>query len=345
MSDKPGIGYYWGDDDYGLESAAAALAVRVAGGPGAPPLARWRMAGAATKPAEIAERVATATLFGGGTIVVVEDAGPLIRGKADRDALYATLAAVAPGNALAFLEPSKELKSERRPAGLRALEQAVHDAGGEVRMCVAPREGAMANWIMERARERRIGMEPAAAQLLARRIGAFVREGDVDRRRQGQLAVLELEKLALYRLDQPIRPADVEALVVDAIPGSTWGFMDAVADRRLPEAAAQLERVLDATAEPLLLAMLHRRVRELIGFADAQARRDDLAAAGRALKVTGFPAQIRARQASAWTPQELDAALDGLLELDAALKGEGTGDPRRRRLAFALWLATHVGRG
>jgi len=88
----------------------------------------------------------------------------------------------------------------------------------------------MARWIAERARERDIRIAPAAAVLLAERVGANVRERDVDRRRQGELAVSELEKLALYRLDGQITPEDVEALVADAVPGSTWAFLDANAD-------------------------------------------------------------------------------------------------------------------
>jgi DNA polymerase III delta subunit len=96
------LGYYWGDDEYGLEAAAIALGRRAAGSGGEPPVA-WRTTGASTQAAEIAERVATATLFGGGTLVIVEDPAPLVRAKAERDALLAAIASLAPGNALAFL--------------------------------------------------------------------------------------------------------------------------------------------------------------------------------------------------------------------------------------------------
>ena len=53
----------------------------------------------------------------------------------------------------------------------------------------------MVRWIEERAGERGVRLERGAAQELATRVGAFVREGDVDRRRQGRLAVSELDKL------------------------------------------------------------------------------------------------------------------------------------------------------
>ncbi len=334
------LGYFYGDDGYGLEAAALALGRDAAAG--GPALTPWRVSGSVVRVADIAERVATATMFGGGTLVVVEEPAPLLRARGERDALLATLGAVAPGNALVFLEPTEG--STRRPRSLEELAAAVGANGGEVRQLVAPKESVMARWIGERAVERRIPIEPAAADLLARRVGAFVREGDVDRRRQGQLAVAELEKLALYRLDAPIRREDVEALVVDAVPGSTWALLDAVGSRRIREAADLVERVLAATPEPVVLSVLHRRVRELISVLDAQVRGESVQDAARALKLKEYPARKLWEQAHAWRPDELDAALDGLLELDATLKGEAASDARRRRLAFLVWIAERAAR-
>jgi DNA polymerase III delta subunit len=337
----PALGYYWGDDEYGLDAAAAALGRRAVGPGGDPPVA-WRTTGAATRAADIVERVATATLFGGGTLVIVEDPGPLVRARAERDALLAAVAAVAPGNALAFVEPVDG--SARRPKSLEDLAAAIGEVGGEVRQVLAPREGGMARWIEERAAERGTRLERGAAEALARKIGAFVREGDVDRRRQGRLAVAELEKLSVYRLDAPVRAEDVDALVVDAIPGSTWAFLDAVGARRVREASDLLERLLETTAEPVLVAVLHRRIRDLLMVADHRERGDTVAATARALKLKEFPARKLWEQGMAWRQDELVAALEGLLELDAALKGEGAPDVRRRRLAFSLWVAECVAR-
>ena len=337
----PAIGYYWGDDEYGLERAALALGQRAAGLDGEPPMP-WRTTGAGSRAADIAERVATATLFGGGTLVIVEDPGPLVRAKAERDALLAAVAAVAPGNALAFVEPIDG--TGRRPKSLEDLAAAVGEAGGEVRQVMAPREGGMARWIEDRAAERGVRLERGAAEALARKVGAFVREGDVDRRRQGRLAVAELEKLAVYRLDDPVRPEDVDALVADAVPGSTWAFLDAVGARKVREAADLLERLLETTPEPVLVAVLHRRVRELLMVADHRERGETVQATARALKLKEFPARKLWEQGMAWRQDELVGALDGLLELDATLKGEGASDAGRRRLAFSLWLAERVAR-
>ncbi len=60
-----------------------------------PPLERMRLTGAATTADEITERVATATLFGGGTLVVVAEPAPLIATKPLAARLVEALGAVA----------------------------------------------------------------------------------------------------------------------------------------------------------------------------------------------------------------------------------------------------------
>ena len=59
-----------------------------------------------------------------------------------------------------------------------------------------------------------------------------------------------------------------------------------------------------------------------------------------------YRAGTLAGQAKGWTTAELTAALDGLVELDAMVKGApGAGqDEAQRRLAFSLWVMDHVAR-
>ncbi|MGD0861889.1 MAG: DNA polymerase III subunit delta [Candidatus Limnocylindrales bacterium] len=331
------LGYYWGDDSYGVERGPNALAARLAGD--GPALGRVRLSGGSTSADEIAERVATATMFGGGTLVIVSDPAPLVSTKPLAAALADVLGAVAEGNGLAFLDTVDG--SARRPASLETLRNAVAAAGGEVREFKAPTREGMARWISDRAAERGIRIAGAAAALLAERVGANVRERDIDRRRQGELAVSELEKLALYRLDGQIGPEDVRALVADAVPGSTWAFLDAVGLRRAAEAAALADR-LDEVPSPVLVVHLHRRLRELIQIGDLLAVGTPAATLVRTLKLNPYRAQMLANQARAWTLPELDAALMGLLELDATLKGRDGGGELRRRSAISLWIADYV---
>jgi DNA polymerase III delta subunit len=333
------LGYYWGDDSYSVGHGPDALAARLAGD--GPPLERMRLTGGTTSADEIAERVATATLFGGGTLVVVADPAPLIATKPLAARLVETLGAVATGNGLAFLDTVDG--TARRPASLETLRNAVAAAGGDVREFKAPTRDQMARWIADRARERGIDISPPAAALLAERVGANVRERDIDRRRQGELAVAELEKLAVYRLDGQIRPEDVKVLVADAVPGSTWAFLDAVGMRRAGEAAELAERLADVPG-PVLVVHLHRRIRELIEIADLLAAGTPAAALVRTLKLNPYRAERLAEQARTWALPELDAALVGLLELDAALKSREGGSELRRRAAVSLWIAEKVRR-
>ncbi len=339
-SSGPALGYFRGDDGYELERAADRIAGRLEATSGIAP-ERRRIDGAATTAGRIAEWVATAPLFGGGTLVVVVEPGPLIRSAADRAALQAVMTGLAPGNGLVFLDPTDG--TARRSASSDALRDAVAAAGGQTAEHRAPSEGRLAAWIEARAAERRIPLEPGAARVLGERVGGYVREGDIDRRRMGIQAVNELEKLALYRDGEPIRPVDVEALVAESVPTSTWAFLDALGERRITVAVGALDRLLATTPEPLLLALLHRRLREILEVADRLAAGMSLQAAARELKLKPFRAERLAAQARRWELAELDAAIVGLAELDARVKGVPPASAAQRRAAFVLWLRERVG--
>ena len=339
------VAYLWGDDGYGLEAAAEVFRQDAARFPDGPP-ERWRLLLDPGSPragiAQLAERVATGVMFGSGVLALVSGVGSAARRTADRDALTAAIAAVAPGNGLVLLEETES--GTKEPPG-KAIADAVRAAGGEVRRFDAPREGALAAWVEARARERRIVLGPGAARELASRVGGFVREGDVDRRNQGRLAVTELEKLALRHPDDgPVTTGDVQALVPEADPGTKWGFVDAVANRRRERALSLLEPLLDEEPAPVLLAVLHRRLRELIEVRDRLDRGEAAGSLVRSMKLAAYPAELRVREAAAWSVEELEAALEGLLELDSLVKGvAGRGaDAARERLAFDLWITDRV---
>jgi DNA polymerase-3 subunit delta len=335
------IGYFFGDDGYGLEREADRILeqLRASG-----EVERWRVSGDEASVTRIAERIGTASMFGGGTLAIVTDPAPLVRTREERDALIATLALVAPGNGLVFLEPNDG--SNRRPAALVAVTKAVQEAGGNVREVKAPREGQLAGWIDQRARERNVELGPGAAKELATRVGGFVREGDVDRRRQGELAVAELDKLSLRHPGQPVSVEDVRELVAQAVPGSTWAWLDAVALRRVPKALELLDRLLETTPDLVLLAQLYPRIRQLIEVADHLAAGATPGSLVRTLGLKPFRADKLVEQARLWTLPELEAALEGLIELDATVRG-APGRPQgdaNRRLAWTMWVADRVGR-
>jgi DNA polymerase III delta subunit len=346
MSDEPSapIGYYHGIDRFLLAAAADELGRRLAG-PGGEPLERWQPRNPGDASIElITERVATGSMFGGGTLAVL-DPVPHLRSKDGRAGLLAVIEVVAPGNALAFVDRVSNLPTERKPldGGRSALRAAVVAAGGEYRQVPALTQGGLVRFIDDRARARGIRLGRGTAQVLAERLGGFVREGDVEHDRLGEMAVAELDKAALYRLDAEISADDIRALVPEVIPSSLWALTDAVGMRRA-DAIDQLERALAATPEPVLVVMLHRRVRELLELADRLAQGATLQAAARTMKLHEFRARTLETQARRWQPDELEAALGGLLELDATVKGSGAGGSgeRARQLGFTLWLSEFV---
>jgi competence protein ComEC len=355
------IAWFWGEDAWSIDRAVKDFGKRLAAESG-DVLDTWRApgeddadgaetGGAAKKRVrvleEIAARIGTATLFGGGTLVIVRQPGWIARESAGKARLAALIRDVAPGNALCFAELAGQ--DGKVPAATDELRAAVADAGGTVEGFPAIGRDRMQGWLERRAGELGIRLGPGAAQLLAERVGANVREGDVDRRRQTELANGELEKLALYRPDGTVSREDVADLVAEAVPGSTWAFLDAVAARQPAPASRLAERLLaDGTAMPVLTTQLHRRLRELLivrDHLDAGTRPPDLV---KALKMQPFRAQKLAEQAAAWTMPELEAALAGLVDLDLRSKGISTDgstvqmSDERDALAIATFIAVHT---
>ncbi len=368
MTELSALAYFWGEDAWSIERAARDFRAELTAAAGGEPVQAWRTSGdeedsgaegaltGAGKKRDrvldgIAEHISTATLFGGGTLVVVRQPGSLVREGAARERLLSLVAGVAPGNALCFVDLVAS-GSKGLPAASVTLRDAVAAAGGQTKEFAALARERMEGWIGVRAKELGITFGSGAAHLLAERIGAYVREGDIDRRRMSELANGEMEKLALYRPGGTITREDVAELVVEAVPGSTWAFLDAVGGRRPAEAGTLAGRLLaDATPMPVLISQLHRRLRELIGIADhiaAGAKPADLV---RELKLQPFRAQKLAEQARTWRQEELDEALSSLFELDLLSKGIAPdGSPHslsedRSQLALLAWIGEHTRRG
>ena len=112
----PSVALLWGDDDLATARAVDGIAAAHAAGSGIP-LERWEVrgdAGAATDLiGQIVERLSTPVMFGGGTMAVVNNVGPLLRRNDHRDALFGAIGTLAPGNAICFVEAT--------PSGTKAV--------------------------------------------------------------------------------------------------------------------------------------------------------------------------------------------------------------------------------
>jgi DNA polymerase III delta subunit len=339
--------YIWGDDDLIADRLVDRFAQTLAGDLEAP-LERWDVkvdaATAGVAAALLEERLATGVLFGGGTLAIVRDPGHMVRRNETRDRVVAAMGRIASGNAAVFIEAAR---TGSKGPGSKRLVEAVTAAGGRVVSAMAPRPTSLGAWIETEARERGLALGPGAARELAGRLGARVTEGDVDRRYLSRVASSELDKLALrHAMDgAPVSVDDVRSLVAESAPGSVWALTDAVGERRVDEALVALDRLLDATPEPVLLAVLHRRVVELLELGDRLADGSALPAAARAMGITSeFRAKTLQAQSRRWTTGELSAALEDLVTLDAMAKGAPgyEADAAQRRLAFTLWIRDHV---
>jgi DNA polymerase III delta subunit len=278
---------------------------------------------------------------------MVADPMPLIRSKAGLEAVRTLLGAVAPGNALVFVDEMDQVPSEKKGPGATrlALMTAIREAGGEVRLFSAPDPRSMTGWIARKATDHGIALDPRAADELARRVGGKTFGGDIDRRNQGRLAVSELEKLALLHVDGgAITEDDVRALVSEANPTSVWEFLDALGERN-PRAGIIFDRLIATTPEPLVVAQLYTRLRQLLDVTDRQAAGQSPAEIVKGAKLNPYVAQKLAAMAPRWTVPELRRALEGLFALDVLVKGAdgGTSTEEARRLAFTLWLADTLG--
>ncbi len=340
--------YVWGDDELLAHRLVARFATALEAELDSP-LERWDLRAdpttATSDAAALYERLATPTMFGAGTLAVVANPGALARRNDTRDRVVETIGLMAPGHALAFVEAAK---SNAKGPGVRRLSDAVKTAGGAIRDAMAPRPTALAAWITGEARDRGLGLATGAARELADRLGARVTEGDVDRRFLSRIAAGELDKLALRHVvdEGPVTADDVRALVSETTPASVWALGDAIGERRVDPAATAIDRLFDATPEPVLLAVLHRRVVELLELGDRLAAGKTLPEAARAMGINSeYRAKTLAAQARRWTTAELTAALHGLVELDAMVKGVpgSESDVAQRRLAFLLWVRDHAG--
>ena len=342
--------YVWGDDELLAERLVARFAGRL-GAEAGTPLDRWDIRVDATSAAADAgrlyERLATPPMFGGGTLAVVTDPGALVKRNDTRDRVVETIGVMAPGHALVFVEAAR---SNAKGPGIRRLADPVKAAGGTIASAMAPRPTALAAWITDEARDRDLSLATGAARELADRLGARVTEGDVDRRYLSRVALGELDKLELrHAMDEgSVTPEDVRALVAETTPASVWALGDAVGERRADAATATLERLLETTPEPVILAVLHRRIVELLAIGDRMTGGLNVPEAARAMGITNeFRAKTLAGQARRWTAAELTEALAGLVTLDATVKGAPgyESDAAQRRLAFVLWIRDHVAVG
>lgn len=181
----------------------------------------------------------------------------------------------------------------------------------------APREAEVPGWLIERA-DRRYGVRlaSAAAEALGSAVGTDL--GLLD---------AELAKLAAAAPDGEVDLEQVRELVPNVRDVNRWAWFDLVGSRDYMVALGLLPRLLSAPSESavgLLNGLVEQHL--FLGIATE-------GGAGRVTEILGqvgkpylkWKARAWVGQARSWTPEEIDQALEFLLEADRQAK-TGHGD-------------------
>ncbi len=167
-------------------------------------------------------------------------------------------------------------------------------------------------WIVKQAQVHGATIEPGAAEMLGRLVGAELRALDN-----------ELEKLALYVGGQrPINRADVELLVPYTEEAEQFGMSNAIGRRDARRAYDQLRKELDEGKNPMaILGSITAQIRALLEVKDMAERGLSAAeiAAAKGWK-SDYAAKMRLREAANFTITRLEQILEMLLETDLAIK-------------------------
>jgi len=225
---------------------------------------------------------------------------------ADVDAVTEYVGAPAPGTVLCLV--GEEIKKDS------ALAKACAKAG-DVLSWEVERRG-LASWIAERFRERGVKIERDACAALLELVG------------EDKLALsLEIDKLATWADGEPLGVEEVQQLATPFADEPPWALTDAWGKRDAATVLAVVETMLDRSPRqrrdeaPAVGARLGAHLAKLSRMkALLESGMPAKEAAGK-LGMKDFPGQKLARQAEAFTVDELRDATVRLAQLDHALKG------------------------
>lgn len=238
-------------------------------------------------------------------VVVVRDAQALAANARMRAALQALIGKPVPGLAVLLLA---QLPERGRAKIWDEVARKAH-----VLTFHRPSEGELPDWLISRAAEESLELEPAAARALAAAIGS-----------SPGVLVQELGKLRDRVGDGGrIRRSDVEAMVGHVPRVNRWDWFDAVGERKFDPARRDLAVLLDSAESGVGL---------VIGLGTHLIRLGIAASGGERALAAALPPHQRwlarrlVKQARRWTLSEIDSAIDDLLRADRLLKSTGLTD-------------------
>jgi DNA polymerase-3 subunit delta len=220
--------------------------------------------------------------------------------------LDAYLPSLPPSTQLIFVE--NQLLKDSHPILKVAQAQGRQRAAIEVRRL--PKQESLSVWVQRRAGNRGGRFSREASDMLAALVGRDLR-----------LLDQEIDKLLLYADGREVTVADVRALVSLARQADIFDLVDCVGRRETERAMRILHRMLEEGAEPLyLMAMLARQVRILIQVSELSEQRLPPPQIARRIKQHPFVVDKGLKQARNFTPDQLTAAHQCLVETDWKIK-------------------------
>lgn len=301
----PGLYLLAGEDVFTREQACRMIVDAAASmAPGG--LDRTVLYGDEATPEAILAAVGTGSLFGDQRLVVVRGFDRIP--AAGQDQLVPLLTSLPAGVTAVLMCAGIDRKRKAMQALVRAARLVA---------CDPPPPGSLPQWVMQRARELGMMMQPDAVQSLLDFAGSDL-----------QVLYTELQKLAVYAAGRPVDAAMVHEVGSVAIPHAAeyaiFRFADAVAESRPKDALGILNDLLAVGQPPLvILSMIARQFRLILLAHGAGAGVRELAAR---LSLNPYVVEKAARQAVRVGPERAAAALHRVAAADVEIK---TGrDPR-----------------
>ncbi len=225
--------------------------------------------------------------------------------------LEAALASMPPDTTIAFFA-----REDTRAKAPKRLHDAVRKAGGDISAEQSVKPWELPKWVMARAAEMQLSLEPDAARALIQHVG--------DRQ---QRLLRELEKLALGAgSGASLDVAEVEQLSAASAEHRAWSLADALLSGEARN-AVELYLALRGQGErlPGLLYWMGQRVRLAHDVALAIEAGEPVAQIKRGLRMPGRAADRLIADARRSGPDKLRGAIVEIADLELASRGGGSG--------------------
>jgi DNA polymerase III subunit delta len=265
--------------------------------------------GEAATPEAVAQTLSAMTFALGRRFVVIE--GVERWKEKEVEPVEAALAALAPDTTVVFFA-----REDSRAKAPKRLHQAVERAGGDISAEDGVKPWELPKWVIARAGELQLRLEPDAARALVQQVG--------DRQ---QRLLRELEKLALAaEPGAQIDAAAIDELAAASAERKAWSLADALLEGE-PAAATRLYLALRAQGErvPGLIYWMSQRVRLAHDVARALETGESAAQIKRSLRLPSRAADRLIADARRAGTDRLRRAIEQIADLELASRGGAAG--------------------